>query len=163
MNRTWWNTKIMMSLWGLALFGAAAKAQTPVGCDGDGYRVISRRWDTVLGTGWELKQNCAHPEWPTRATVVRPSTIGAPLGIRLESAPTPLQFSPPLLVHAGETVTLWLQEEKVRIEMWGVAEQSARSGGRVVVRVSHQSDDAGLIVDHIAGIVRGPADVEMER
>ena len=51
----------------------------------------------------------------------------------------------------------------VRIEMSGVVEQSARAGERVVVRVTRQTDDGGLTVDRIGGIVRGAGDVEMER
>jgi hypothetical protein len=47
--------------------------------------------------------------------------------------------------------------------MSGVVERSARAGERVVVRITRQSDDAGLTVDRIDGIVRGAGDVEMER
>jgi flagella basal body P-ring formation protein FlgA len=68
----------------------------------------------------------------------------------------------PLLVRAGDAVRLWSQGGRVRIEMSGVAEQSARSGERVVVRVTRQTDDAGLTVERIAGTVRGAGDVEME-
>jgi hypothetical protein len=47
--------------------------------------------------------------------------------------------------------------------MSGVVERSARAGERVVVRITRPSDDAGLTVDRIDGIVRGAGDVEMER
>jgi flagella basal body P-ring formation protein FlgA len=69
----------------------------------------------------------------------------------------------PLLVHAGDRVRLWSQNDTVRIEMSGVVEQSARSGDRVMVQVTRQSDDAGLTVERIAGIVCGSGDVEIER
>jgi flagella basal body P-ring formation protein FlgA len=68
----------------------------------------------------------------------------------------------PLVVHAGDTVRLWMQDRTVRIEISGVAERSARSGEQVTVRVTQQSDD-GLTVQRIAGIARGPGDVEMDQ
>jgi flagella basal body P-ring formation protein FlgA len=68
-----------------------------------------------------------------------------------------------LLVRAGDAVTLWQRDATVQIEMSGVAEQSARIGEPVVVRITRQNDDGGLIVDRIAGVVRGAGDVEMER
>ena len=58
---------------------------------------------------------------------------------------------------------LWMQDGMVRIEMSGVTEQSARVGERVLVRVTRQSDEAGLTVERIGGVVRGAGDVEMER
>jgi len=51
----------------------------------------------------------------------------------------------------------------VRIEMTGVVERSAAMGERVVVRVTRQTEDAGLTVQRIDGTVRGAGDVEMER
>jgi flagella basal body P-ring formation protein FlgA len=69
----------------------------------------------------------------------------------------------PLLVHAGDRVRLWSQDERVRIEMSGVVEQSARGGERVVVQIARQSEDSGMTVERIGGIVRGAGDVEMER
>jgi hypothetical protein len=56
-----------------------------------------------------------------------------------------------------------MQDATVRIELAGVAEQSARGGERVVVRIEQQTEDAGLTVQRIAGVVRGAGDVEMER
>jgi hypothetical protein len=56
-----------------------------------------------------------------------------------------------------------MQDGMVRIEMSGVTEQSARVGERVLVRVTRQSDEAGLTVERIGGVVRGAGDVEMER
>jgi hypothetical protein len=69
----------------------------------------------------------------------------------------------PLLVHAGDTVRLWQQAEKVRIEMYGVVERSAREAERVVVRVVRQNGDEGTSTERISGIVRAAGDVEMER
>jgi hypothetical protein len=127
-------------------------------CTPDGYRVLARRWDAVLGRGWELRQNCAHPEWPAHAVAVNaadPRTQTAPLQ-SVEAIPR-IQ-----LVHAGEPVRLWLQDATVRIEMSGVAEQSGRDGDHVVVRITRQTDTDGMTVERFTGIVRGAGDVEME-
>ena len=162
----------------------AVNAQAGVGCGADGYRVTARQWDAVLGRGWELRQSCAHPEWPARAVAVGAGSLpvlavrtiaAAQVAAGVARAGQAVQISPasptaqavqvaqPLLVRAGEEVRLWSQGERVRIEMSGVAEQSARNGERVVVRVTRQTDDAGLTVERIAGTVRGAGDVEMER
>jgi flagella basal body P-ring formation protein FlgA len=71
-------------------------------------------------------------------------------------------ISQPLLVHAGDPVRLWMQDNTVRIEISGMAEQSARRGERVIVQITRQND-AGLTVQRVAGIVRGSGDVEMEQ
>jgi len=166
MNRDRRNTTAQFAivlLSALLYSGAAATAQTPAACGIDGYRAIARRWDAVLGTGWELRQNCAHPEWPARSIAVNSVAVNPAQYTGLVESSAPPKYARPLLVRAGDTVRLWLQDEKVRIEMTGVAEQSARDGEPVVVRVTHQSDDAGLTVERIAGIVRAPGDVEMER
>jgi hypothetical protein len=139
-----------------------AFAQTDDACGADGYRVIVRRWDAVLGSSYELRQDCAHPERPARSFAVS-SASGAATRSALASPNVAAAVVQPLLVRAGEPVRLWMQDETVRIETSGVAEQSARSGERVTVRITHQTDDAGLTVQRITGIVRGAGDVEMER
>lgn len=127
-------------------------------CGATGYRVIASRWDAVLGRGWELRQDCAHPEWPARLIAE-----AAPGSVSMGRPATAVAAAQPLLVRAGDSVRLWEQDAMVRIEMRGVAEQSARAGERVVVQVTRQTDDAGLTVELIGGIVRGAGDVEMER
>jgi flagella basal body P-ring formation protein FlgA len=136
--------------------------------------------------GWELRQACAHPEWPARLVALGPAAAGSavaaviPAGtartirvaqaitrqtVQPQSSPikTPIAPVQPLLVRAGDRVRLWMQDATVHIEMSGVAEQSARGGERVVVRIVQQTEDAGLAVQRIAGVVRGAGDVEMER
>jgi hypothetical protein len=137
----------------------AASAQSV--CTAKGYRVLARRWDAVLSMGWELRQSCAHPEWPAHSVVL---AAAAPLlgGRELRPAGA-ASIVQPLLVHAGDPVRLWLQDQAVRIEMSGVAEQSARNGEHLMVRVTRQTDDAGVTAERIPGIVRGAGDVEMER
>jgi hypothetical protein len=150
---------------------AFAQAQTPIqvqtqteaGCGAEGYRVVARRWDALLERNLEVRQDCAHPEWPTRLVALgsagaRPMAHGG--SVRTNEV---AQVAAPLLVHAGDHVRLWSQDEMVRIEMSGVVEQSARSGDRVIVQIMRQSDDTGMSVERIAGTVRGAGDVEMER
>ena len=136
-------------------------AQAAAGCETDGSRVVARRWDALLKKVWELKQDCAHPEWPARS-VADGSSVSGTLDAT-EFARARVAIAQPLLIHAGDAVKLWLQDQKVRIEMSGVAEQSARNGERVMVRITRQNGDEGLPVDRIAGTVRGAGDVEMER
>jgi len=161
-----------------------AAAQAQAACGADGTRAIARRWDAVLGVGWELRQDCAHPEWPARLLALGPATrVPAAAAVTLAGAvrmiqvaqtvqPQPVQPqivpaqivpAKPLLVHAGDSVRLWMQDKTVQIELTGIAEQSAHSDERVVVRIVQQTEDAGQTVQRIAGVVRGAGDVEMER
>jgi hypothetical protein len=138
-------------------------AQTQADCGASGYRVIASRWDAVLGKSWEVRQDCAHPEWPAHLVAVA-APFPFPIDGAAQSVVTPAAavVRPPL-IHAGDFVKLWEQNAMVRIEMHGVAEQSARAGERVVVRITRETDDAGLTLDRIGGVVRGVGDVEMER
>jgi hypothetical protein len=148
-----------------AMLTAGKQVAAQSGCSAGGYRITARRWDAVLKTGWELRQDCLHPEWPARLAAISSGSSRTGNGLVTASGPNsaPPQFVQPLLVRAGDPVRLWMQDERVRIEMNGVAEQSARAGERVVIRILHPGDGAALTVQRIAGIVRGNADVEMER
>ncbi len=134
-----------------------ASAQSVAGCTSEGYRVVSRRWDVALKINWELRQDCAHPDWPARAVPISPDKNA---NSALQDTPGPrsqISFAAqPLLVHAGDAVRLWMQNNTVRIETRGIAEQSARAGEHVIVQITRQTDDAGLTVQQVAGIVRGP-------
>jgi hypothetical protein len=135
---------------------AAILAQTPCAA----YRVIARRYDAELRKTWELRQDCIHPDWPAHSVAVSSNT--ALLAVNL----TPLSLASslpvqPLLVRAGERVRLWSQDANSRIEIGGIAEQTARLGERINVRLTHQTDESGIIIQHIAGIVRGADDVEI--
>jgi len=157
--------RALVTLAALALSCIAASAQAAPDCTANGYRVMARRWDAVLGVGWELRQSCAHPEWPARSVAMGAAGPKQASEVALAVQPQSVErdLTQPLLVHAGEPVRLWMQDASVRIEMSGVAERSAHNGERVVVRITHPSDDQGLTVERIAGIVRGAGDVEMER
>lgn len=131
-------------------------AQIPCTC----YRVIARHYDAELRKTWELRQDCVHPDWPAHSVAVSSSTALLTANLTSLSPATAISVHP-LLVHAGEPVRLWSQDANSRIEITGVAEQSARFGERINVRLTHQTDESGIIIQHIAGIVRAADDVEI--
>jgi Chaperone for flagella basal body P-ring formation len=131
------------------LFGSGA-AYAQSGCTSDGHRVVGQQWDPVMGKAWSLIADCAHPERPARLM----ASVGGAMATASAMAGVPVAALRPLLVRAGDLVRLWAQTATVRIEMVGVAEQSAGAGEHVVVRVSRQRID---------GTVRGAGDVEMGR
>lgn len=135
---------------------AAILAQTPC----TGHRVIARRYDAELRKTWELRQDCLHPDWPAHSVAVSSNTALLTANVAALSLATTFPAQP-LLVHAGEPVRLWSQDRSSRIEITGIAEQGARLGERINVRLTHQTDESGIIVQHIAGIVRGVDDVEI--
>ncbi|HWH56669.1 MAG TPA: hypothetical protein VN682_03505 [Terriglobales bacterium] len=135
---------------------AAILAQTPCA----GYRVVARHYDAELRKTWELRQDCLHPGWPAHSVAVSSNTALLTANLTPLSAPNTFPVHP-LLVRAGEPVRLWSQDANSRIEITGIAEQSARFGERINVRLTHQTDESGIIIQHIAGIVRGEDDVEI--
>lgn len=66
------------------------------------------------------------------------------------------------VVHAGDLLQLWRQEENLRIEVAGRAEENGAEGSRIRVRLLSSSFDMGQ-EQTVIGIVRGPGDVEMNR
>jgi hypothetical protein len=148
---------------GTAVAQESAAAAVQAGCGAQGYRVVARWWDVVLGRDWELRQECAHPEWPARSVAAGSGSVGLMARNGAVRTKEVAQTVQPLLVHAGDRVRLWSQDEMVRIEMSGVVEQSAHGGDRVVVQIARQNEDAGMTVERIDGVVRGAGDVEMDR
>jgi len=154
MKRIWICVGLII-VWGAPF----AKAQVAT-CDASGKQTVARRWDVVLGHEWEMVRDCRHPEWPVKVRAVQ----GAVAAVETKSATTSAAGpQSPIVVHAGDTVTLWAQGELVRIEMSGVAERAARSGERVDVRVTHTTGDGGISVERISGTVRAAGNVEMEQ
>jgi hypothetical protein len=160
----------VLAAWSVFAPWVQAAGQSTPACGPQGYRVLARQWDPVLNKQWDLRQECSHPDWPARLVA---AGTAAPAGLAAATAPqataavpqtgVPQTVLAPLLVHAGDPVRLWMQDQTVRIEMNGVAEASARSGERVTVRITRQTEENGLEVQRIPGVVRGQGDVEMER
>ena len=127
-----------------------------------GFRVTSTRWDPVLHQRWAQIASCAHPEWPT---------VELPAGISLQSSLSQSSQQPgadsllPLLpvVHAGDIVQLWSQEDDLRIEVAAIAEQSGALGQPVRVRLMQRATLGQQMEEQFNGVVRGPHDVEMQR
>jgi hypothetical protein len=126
---------------------------------GGGYRVTSIQQDVVLGRRWALIASCDHPEWPALALQMYgssplPSALQIKQGIR-DVISTPV-------VHAGDPVRLWKQEDLLRIEIAGVSEESGGLGNTIRVRLLHRNTDNLSIQERFSGIIRGPSDVEMQ-
>jgi Chaperone for flagella basal body P-ring formation len=124
-----------------------------------GYRVTGVQSDPVLGRDWAIVASCDHTEWPVLAVQTSGSDLVAPLrtnqmlvaGIR--SVP---------VVHAGDIVRLWKQEDQLRIEVVGVSEENGSLGKTIWVRLLRQNTDNQATQQRFSGIVRGPSDVEMQ-
>ena len=103
--------------------------------------------------------SCAHPEWPgisLRVDAAHPASHAvAALAQRDRASIAPV-------VRAGEIVQLWRQEELLRIEVAGVAEQSGSVGETIRVRLLRRRNDGQSMKKQFTGVVRGRADVEMQ-
>jgi hypothetical protein len=66
------------------------------------------------------------------------------------------------VVHAGDIVRLWKQEDLLRIEVAGVSEETGGLGKIIRVRLLRRNADDQAIQERFSGIVRGPSDVEMQ-
>jgi hypothetical protein len=120
----------------------------------DGYRLILVRWDPVLQKQWATLRDCEHPERPA-LTVTSNRTIPS-----LPAASTrPAEGR--MLVHAGDLVRLWKEEEESRIEIMAISEDNGRAGS--VVRLHSKSTRLGTERQKILGVVRGISEVEIAR
>ncbi|HWB32387.1 MAG TPA: flagella basal body P-ring formation protein FlgA [Acidobacteriaceae bacterium] len=151
----------------LSIFGTySAFAQPASRLDSDcrevGYRVLAQHWDAVLNKAWETRQSCAHPSWPAYLVSINHPSPALPASGPLIRPGLSVTEQRPLLVRAGESVRLWSQDANVHIELTGIAEQSARLGERIQVRITNR-EESGLTTQEIPGVVRGAGDVEMHR
>ncbi|MDW5266495.1 MULTISPECIES: flagella basal body P-ring formation protein FlgA [Acidobacteriaceae] len=135
---------------------AGAKAAPSSMPDDKGYRVASVRWDPVMQQSWATIVSCGHPEWPG-VSLRTDETSDAQRGL---SAQARVERSP--LVRAGDIVELWRQEDLLRIEVSGVAEQSGSMGETIRVRLLRRQGSNQSVEEQFRGIVHGHADVEMQ-
>lgn len=161
--------------------GGAAAAQ--------GYRVESVRWDAVQRRTWAVIRSCDHAERPTLAMPADlPHAAAGPNGavglvaadgLILASSPVAAAPAPVLsvsaqiaqgntalpVVHAGDVVRLWRADVQAHIELMATAEENGAMGTKVRLRLLTPKDSDGQYAPpkYLAGIVRGPADVEMEQ
>jgi len=66
-------------------------------------------------------------------------------------------------IHAGDMVRLWKQENHLRIEVSGIAQESGARGSRVRVKLLRSGLDGHQQEQTLFGIVRGQRDVEIQR
>jgi len=123
-----------------------------------GYRVTGIQSDSVLGRRWAVVANCDHAEWPVLAVQTSGSDLSTPSTNQMRVAKAP---SIPV-VHAGDTVRLWRNEDLLRIEVVGVSQESGGLGEAIRVRLLRKNTDNQAIQEQLSGIVRGPSDVEMQ-
>jgi Zn ribbon nucleic-acid-binding protein len=119
----------------------------------DGYRVTTVRWDPVLRQGWAMVARCGHPEWPE---------VALPTRARSDTKEFVAAATTPPVVRAGDKVRLWRQENALLIEVAAVAEESGSVGKSIRVRLVRAGIE-GQMERQMVGIVRGQADVEMQR
>jgi hypothetical protein len=167
-----WTLWCLIALAGLQGMAAhAACAGTPAGAvrlagtkitassmpEDKGYRVASVRWDPVMQQSWATIVSCGHPEWPGISLRTGDETSDGLRGLitafRVERSP---------LVRAGDVVELWRQEDLLRIEVSGVAEQSGSMGETIRVRLLRRPGSNQSGEEQFNGVVRGRADVEMQ-
>lgn len=122
----------------------------------DGYRVTSVRWDPVLRQEWVMVMRCGHPEWPEIALPTRLSSRA----LNHETEKTLVRTVAPV-VGAGDKVRLWEREDALQIETVAVAEDSCGMGERIRVRLAWPGMESQE--RQMFGVVRGTADVEMQR
>ncbi|WP_188553607.1 flagella basal body P-ring formation protein FlgA [Edaphobacter dinghuensis] len=135
---------------------SGAKVVSPPMPNDKGYRVASVRWDPVMRQSWATIVSCGHPEWPSlslRTAGTDPAVHGLSTQVREEGSP---------LVRAGDVVELWRQEDLLRIEVSGVAEQSGSMGETIRVRLLRRPGSSQSAEEQFSGVVRGRADVEMQ-
>jgi hypothetical protein len=135
-----------------------ANSSISANMDGPGYRVAGVHLDPVLGQSWVSIANCRHPDWP-EVSFRAEKFDGLPLR-QVERTRIGLFPSVPV-VRAGDIVRLWRQEDLLRIEVTGVAEQSGGIGKTIRVRLLQRSRDDRPKEEELTGIVRGPSNVEM--
>jgi Chaperone for flagella basal body P-ring formation len=128
----------------------------------DGYRVAKVHWDPLLNQRWAIIASCGHPDRPSIAmplTDLAPQTEVSPLGNHVGSSPW--MQSPFPIIHAGDLVQLQIQNNDIRIEVAGRAEENGAIGNKVRVRLLHTGFDTNQ-EQTLRGIVRGPGHVEIE-
>ena len=125
-----------------------------------GYRVTGFQSDPILGRRWAIVASCDHAEWPVVAVQTSESDPVASSETNRMLVTSVYSIT---VVHAGDVVRLWKQEDLLRIEVVGVAEENGGLGKIVRVRLLRRNADDQATQERFLGVVRGPSDVEMQR
>lgn len=135
-----------------------AEASVPVPAEAHGYRVASVRWDSLQQQSWAVIASCDHPERPLVTMLMDLPLRAVPPHVILARA-----YAVVPVVRAGDLVRLWKIDHDAHIEMVATSEENGAVGARVRVRLATSTFGDGQVTQrmYFAGIVRGPADVEM--
>ena len=116
-----------------------------------GFRVVKLRTDATLGITWADIKRCDHPEWPGISLATNAATPHASEEHRKPQTA--------IAIRPGETVRVWREEANARLEMAAISEEAGAVGDRIRLHITTPNGEP----PHICfGIVRGPANVEME-
>jgi Chaperone for flagella basal body P-ring formation len=108
--------------------------------------------DPLLGKGWALVRDCAHPETPGRLVAVPRNLPGA---VYPENVTAAVSEAPIVQIRAGEQITLLKDSETLHLRLQAVAMERASRGQRIRVRLA-----VGKTM--LAGVVVGPGQVALE-
>jgi flagella basal body P-ring formation protein FlgA len=117
------------------------------------------RRDPILRQRWITLEQCDHPERPAFARRGLDSildTVSLPQTDQKESFRASLP-----IVRAGDIVRFWRHEDHLRIEVLAVSQESGGLGNSVHVRLM-RAGTAEQPERQLSGVIRGPADVEMQ-
>jgi hypothetical protein len=128
---------------------------------GSGYKVSKVQSDPILGHRWAMVVTCGHSNWPALAFPVSGSESPTLSEMSNQSAAHDIGATP--VIRVGEVIRLWRQEEFLRIEMTGVAEENGDLGKVIRVRLVRANGEDQSPLLQLAGVVRGPSDVEIQR
>jgi Chaperone for flagella basal body P-ring formation len=126
--------------------------------DDEGYRVISIQLDPLLGQICAMITSCGHPAWPMTILQIdksRKNRSGNIIFFKDNQDSVPV-------VHVGDIVRLWRQEDLLRIEASGTAEENGALGKVIRVRLLAPNTNGSFSKGTLSGIVRGHSDVEMQ-
>jgi hypothetical protein len=129
----------------------------------EGYRLEAVRWDPLLQQRWAIVTFCGRPGLPKLMLPMQKAAIGP--GLEHDSSPTAL-FP---VVHAGDVVRILRQEEFLRIELSGIAEENGVLGERVRIHLLRPAMPGSSPVEagfdggsgSMLAVIRGPHIVEI--
>ena len=144
----------------LAVDAAATGALASAVPRHSGYRVAKFQLDPVLSQRWAMIATCEHPDWPAFALPVSGTKL---LIVPQEAKRVASQDSRSVpVVRTGEPIRLWGQEDLLRIDVAGIAEEDGGLGKAIRVRLVQRKTDGQSIPQQLVGIVRGPSNVEIQ-
>jgi len=130
-----------------------------------GYVVQDLRWDPVLKRTWVVLKSATHPERPSVSVLSELAEQASQPSRAAAAAAAESRIARPkqLVVHAGDRVLLWSEENNMRLQVMAIAEDNGGVGDKVHLRIEGTGWGGDQPARQTAGTVRGPAEVEMEQ